>query len=140
MLVQKTLTLTPEETIDNSVGKSEIHAHVVHMSPKSKSVKLNNTKAYLIKKNKQSDYWYKHSYVNNSQDSAYNDINLNYLKTASLDADNNFSFLGLNDGSYYVIIESDNPNTASEERKVYIAKSISVKKDKKVMTVFSKEL
>ena len=67
-------------------------------------------------------------------------MTLDYIHTAPIDKDGNFTFDKLPSGNYYVIVESDSLNSSIKNKNVYIAKNIKLEDDKKIMTVFSKRL
>ncbi len=121
-------------------GTSEIHGHVVYMTPSGEEVRLKDTKIYLVPKSTKIDYWYENYYLQNRHSNAQQKTVVNYINATHLNLEKNFAFYGLAEGTYYVIIESSYPNSAAKEKKIYIAKRIEVQKYKKIMTVFSKKL
>jgi len=121
-------------------GTSEIHGHVVYMTPDGQDIRLKQTKIYLVPKNTKVDYWYDNYYLKNKEASSVAKTTVNYINATHLNLEKNFAFYGLAEGTYYIIIESSYPSSISKDKKVYIAKKINVEKYKKIMTVFSKKL
>jgi hypothetical protein len=121
-------------------GTSEIHGHVVYLTPSGQEITLEHTKVYLIPKNTKTDYWYKHFYLKNKDGATQGNITLSYINATHLNIDKNFAFYGLATGKYYIVIESSYPASVAKNRKVYIAKEINVEKYKKIMTVLSRRL
>ena len=117
-------------------GNSEIHGHIIYLSPVGSEIRLKDTHIYLLKENATLNNWYKKAYLQDKN--LGNPIHVEYNNVTYLDLTQNFAFHGIAPGSYYVIIVSDMPK--SEDKKVYIAKKIKVEKRKKIMAVFSKKL
>ena len=128
--------IAPDQTYQK-YGTSEIHGHVIYLSSTNDEIMLPDTKIYLVPSSKVLDSLYKNFYLKN-QDIGSKKIKARYLKKTDLDLSKNFSFFGVPEGEYYLIIESPAPDDT--EKKIYMAKKIDVGKYKKVMAVFSKRL
>jgi hypothetical protein len=118
-------------------GTSEIHGHVIFLSPTGEELPIQNAKAYLLPVGANLNFWYQNFYLKN-KDLGMKKIQAHYLNKTSLDLDRNFAFYGVPAGNYYIIIEASHPFAKS--KKIYIAKKLHVDKYKKVMAVFSKKL
>jgi len=136
----ETLTFKPSSQTYQKFGTSEIHGHVVYLTPAGQEINLQNTKIYLVPKNTKTDYWYNNYYLKNKEASSLSKTVVHYMNATHLNVEKNFAFYGLATGVYYVIIESNYPPSVAKNKKVYIAKKINVEKYKKIMTVFSKKL
>jgi len=134
------LTFKPSSQTYQKFGTSEIHGHVVYLTPSGQEINLQNTKIYLVPKNIKTDYWYNHYYLKNKESSSVAKTVVHYINATHLNLEKNFAFYGLAPGIYYIIIESSYPPSVAKNKKVYIAKKINVEKYKKIMTVFSKKL
>jgi limonene-1,2-epoxide hydrolase len=134
------LNFQPSTQTYQKFGTSEIHGHVVYLTPSGQEIALRDTKVYLVPKNTTTDYWYNNYYLKNKDSSSLSKSIVHYINATHLDLDKNFAFYGLAAADYYVIIESSYPKSIAPNKKVYIAKKINVKKYKKIMTVFSKRL
>jgi len=134
------LNFKPSTQTYQKFGTSEIHGHVVYLTPSGQEISLNNTKIYLVPKNTKTDYWYNNYYLKNKESASISRSTVHYINATHLNVENNFAFYGLAKGTYYVIIESSYPSSIAKDKKVYIAKKINVEKYKKIMTVFSKRL
>ena len=86
------------------------------------------------------DHWYTNYYLKNRHNASRTKSIVNYMNATKLNLERNFAFYGLAPGNYYVVIESSYPKSMARNKKVYIAKRITVEKYKKIMTVFSKKL
>jgi hypothetical protein len=128
-----------EETYQK-FGSSEIHGHVVYLTPNGNEVRLENTKIYLVPNELSIEYWYNYYYLKSNESSLETKTTISYLNATHLDAEKNFAFFGLSAGIYYIVIEGQYPTNANSYQKVYIAKKIKVDKYKKIMTVFNKTL
>lgn len=117
-------------------GNSEIHGHVIYLSPVGGEIRLKDTHIYLLKENSTLNNWYKKAYLQDKN--LGNPTHVKYNNVTYLDLSQNFAFHGIAPGSYYVVIVSNMPK--SKDKKVYIAKKIKVEKRKKIMAVFSKKL
>ena len=117
-------------------GNSEIHGHVIYLTPLGVETRLQNTNIYLLKANNTLNLWYSHSYLKDNNSG--HPLTVKYLNNTYLDLSKNFAFHGIAPGTYYVIIVSDIQK--SGDKKVYIAKKIEVETRKKIMAVFSKKL
>lgn len=140
LLTTQGLTFKPSTQTYQKFGTSEIHGHVIYLSSGGVEIFLKNTKIYLVAQNTKMDHWYTNFYLKNSHDSAQTQSIVNYINATKLNLERNFAFYGLAPGNYYVVIESDYPKSMAKNKKVYIAKRITVEKYKKIMTVFSKKL
>jgi len=134
------LNFRPSSQTYQKFGTSEIHGHVVYLTPTGQEISLQNTKIYLVPQNTTTDYWYNNYYLKNKKSTATAKNTVHYINATHLNLEKNFAFYGLATGIYYVIIESSYPSNIAKNKKVYIAKKISVEKYKKIMTVFSKRL
>ena len=134
------LTFKPSTQTYQKFGTSEIHGHVVYLTPSGQEISLQNTKIYLVPKNAKTDYWYNNYYLKNREAKSLTKTVVHYMNATHLNLESNFAFYGLAQGIYYIIIESSYPSSIAKHKKVYIAKKIDVKKYKKIMTVFSKRL
>jgi len=134
------LNFEPSTQTYQKFGTSEIHGHVVYLTPTGQEISLQNTKVYLVPKNTKTDYWYNNYYLKNREASSPSKTTVHYLNATHLNLEKNFAFYGLATGTYYIIIESDYPSSVKKNQRVYIAKKIDVQKYKKIMTVFSKRL
>ena len=121
-------------------GTSEIHGHVVYLTPSGQEIGLENTKIYLVPQNSTTNYWYTNYYLKNKTSASLSGRTVHYINATHLNLERNFAFYGLSTGTYYIIIESSYPSSIAKNKKVYIAKKINVEKYKKIMTVFSKRL
>jgi hypothetical protein len=121
-------------------GSSEIHGHVVYLTPNGEEVRLENTKIYLVPNELSIEYWYNYYYLKSNESSLETKTTISYLNVTHLDAEKNFAFFGLSEGIYYIVIEGEYPTSANSYQKIYIAKKIKVEKYKKIMTVFNKTL
>lgn len=135
-----TLHFKPSTQTYQKFGTSEIHGHVVYLTPSGQEIHLQNTKIYLVPKNTTTDYWYANYYLQNKDASSLANSTVRYINATHLNLEQNFAFYGLATGTYYVIIESSYPSSIAKNKKIYIAKKIKVDKYKKIMTVFSKRL
>ena len=140
LLSTQSLTFKPSSETYQKFGTSEIHGHVIYLSPNGVEVFLKNTKIYLVAQNTKMDHWYTNYYLKNSHNSADTQSIVNYINATKLNLERNFAFYGLAPGNYYVVIESSYPKSMAKNKKVYITKRITVEKYKKIMTVFSKKL
>jgi len=140
LLTTQGLTFKPSRQVYQKFGTSEIHGHVIYLSSDGVEIFLKNTKIYLVAQNTKMDHWYTNFYLKNSHDSTQTQSIVNYMNATKLNLERNFAFYGLAPGNYYVVIESDYPKSMTNNKKVYIAKKITVEKYKKIMTVFSKKL
>jgi len=136
----ETLSFKPSTQTYQKFGTSEIHGHVVYLTPAGQEISLKNTKIYLVPKNTKTDYWYNNYYLKNKEASSLSKNTVQYINATHLNLEKNFAFYGLATGTYYIIIESLYPASIAKNKKVYIAKKINVEKYKKIMTVFSKKL
>lgn len=136
----ESLTFKPSSQTYQKFGTSEIHGHVVYLTPAGQEINLQNTKIYLVPKNTKTDYWYNNYYLKNKEASSLSKTVVQYMNATHLNLEKNFAFYGLASGIYYIIIESSYPTSVAKNKKVYIAKKINVEKYKKIMTVFSKKL
>lgn len=118
-------------------GTSEIHGHVIYLSPAGEEIALTNGNVYLLPVGPNLNFWYKNFYLKN-KDFGLKKVQAHYLNKTALDLDRNFAFYGVPAGNYYIIIEATDPR--AKHKKLYIAKKIKVDKYKKVMAVFSKRL
>ncbi len=118
-------------------GTSEIHGHVIYLSPAGEEIALTNGTVYLLPVGPNLNFWYKNFYLKN-KDFGLKKVQAHYLNKTALDLDRNFAFYGVPAGNYYIIIEATDPR--AKHKKLYIAKKIKVDKYKKVMAVFSKRL
>ena len=130
------LTFMPIDKVYHKFGTSEVHGHVIYIDPSGQERRLAQTKIYLLPVSAKLNHWFQNFYLKNKSGSK---IVVNYLNKASLNIEKNFEFYGVAKGSYYVIIESNNPSSGKND-KVYISKKIQVGKHKKIMGVFSKKL
>ena len=136
----ETLSFKPSTQTYQKFGTSEIHGHVVYLTPAGQEISLKNTKIYLVPKNTKTDYWYNNYYLKNKASDSLSDNSVEYINATHLNIEHNFTFYGLAIGTYYIIIESLYPASIAKNKKVYIAKKINIEKYKKIMTVFSKKL
>lgn len=136
----ESLIFKPSTKTYQKFGTSEIHGHVVYMTPGGQETRLKNTKIYLVPESRKVSYWYENYYLKNKEASSLSKTVVNYINATHLNLEKNFAFYGLATGTYYVIIESTQPLTSAKNNKIYIAKKINVEKYKKIMTVFSKKL
>jgi len=136
----ETLTFKPSSQTYQKFGTSEIHGHVVYLTPAGQEINLDNSKIYLVPKNTKTDYWYNKYYLKNKEATSLSKTIVHYINATHLNLEKNFAFYGLAPGIYYIIIESSYPSSIAKNKKVYIAKKINVEKYKKIMTVFSKKL
>ena len=136
----ESLTFKPSSQTYQKFGTSEIHGHVVYLTPAGQEINLQNSKIYLVPKNTKTDYWYNNYYLKNKEASSLSKTVVHYMNATHLNLEKNFAFYGLAPGIYYIIIESSYPSSIAKNKKVYIAKKINVEKYKKIMTVFSKKL
>jgi len=136
----ESLTFKPSSQTYQKFGTSEIHGHVVYLTPAGQEINLQNSKIYLVPKNTKTDYWYNNYYLKNREASSLSKTVVHYMNATHLNLEKNFAFYGLAPGIYYIIIESSYPSSIAKNKKVYIAKKINVEKYKKIMTVFSKKL
>jgi len=134
------LNFKPSMQTYQKFGTSEIHGHVVYLSPTGQEIHLQNTKVYLVPQSTTTDYWYNNYYLKNRESASLAKKTVRYINATHLNLEKNFAFYGLAKGTYYVIIESSYPSSIAKNKKVYIAKKINVEKYKKIMTVFSKKL
>ena len=134
------LNFKPSTQTYQKFGTSEIHGHVVYLTPSGQEITLKNTKIYLVPQNTTTDYWYNNYYLKNKESASISRTTVHYINATHLNLEKNFAFYGLATGTYYVIIESSYPSSIAKDKKVYIAKKINVEKYKKIMTVFSKKL
>jgi len=126
------------DKVYHKFGTSEVHGHVIFLTPSGQETRLSQTKVYLLPTSAKLNNWYNNYYLKNK-----NNINrtvVNYLNKTSLDIEKNFEFYGVPKGTYYVIIEANYPSSIAKNKKAYIAKKIQVGKYKKIMGVFSKKL
>jgi len=126
------------DKIYHKFGTSEVHGHVIFLTPSGQETRLSQTKVYLLPISAKLNNWYNNYYLKNK--SSTNKTIVNYLNKTSLDIEKNFEFFGVPEGAYYVIIEASYPSSIAKNKKVYIAKKIQVGKYKKIMGVFSKKL
>ena len=140
LLTTQGLTFKPSSQTYQKFGTSEIHGHVIYLSPDGVEIFLKNTKIYLVAQNTKMDYWYTNYYLKNRHNSARTQSIVNYINATKLNLERNFAFYGLAPGNYYVVIESSYPKSMAKNKNVYITKRITVEKYKKIMTVFSKKL
>ncbi len=134
------LNFKPSTQTYQKFGTSEIHGHVVYLTPSGQEITLKNTKIYLVPQNTTTDYWYNNYYLKNKESASISRTTVHYINATHLNLEKNFAFYGLATGTYYVIIKSSYPSSIVKDKKVYIAKKINVEKYKKIMTVFSKKL
>lgn len=134
----QTLKFKAINKIYHKFGTSEINGHVVYLSPAGGEVRLRNTKVYLLPVSTKIENWYNNYYLKNRDDKRSTIVN--YLNRVNINVDSNFEFFGVAQGDYFIIIESSLPSQIAKNKKVYIAKKITVDKYKKVMAVFSKKL
>ena len=118
-------------------GNSELHGHVIYMSKLGEEKRLNNTRIYLLPLSEKVEKWYNNAYLKN-RTQITSTVTVKYLNTTYLNLNRNFSFHGIAEGDYIVIIVSD--ALADSNKKVYIAKKMKIEKRKKIMAVFSKKL
>jgi hypothetical protein len=126
--------------IYHKFGSSEVHGHVIYLSPTGQETRLTGSKVYLSPISAKLNNWYENYYLKNKNNPSTNNTVVNYLNSTYLNLEKNFEFYGVAEGSYYVIIESNYPPHMARNKKVYIAKKIQVGKNKKIMAVFSKKL
>jgi len=138
LVITKALHFRQINKVYHKFGTSEIHGHVIYLSQNGQETRLNQTKIYLLPMSRKVNYWYKHYYLKNK--SSANKTTVKYLNETTLDLEKNFEFYGIPKGRYYIIIESNYPDSIAKDKKVYIAKKIKVGKYKKIMGVFSKKL
>jgi len=136
----ESLTFQASTKTYQKFGTSEIHGHVVYLTPSGQEIGLENTKIYLVPQNSTTNYWYNNYYLKNKTSTSLSGRTIHYINATHLNLERNFAFYGLSTGTYYIIIESSYPSSISKNKKVYIAKKINVEKYKKIMTVFSKRL
>jgi len=134
----QTLLFKPLDQIYHTFGSSEIHGHIIYLGNAGHELSLATTRIYLLPKNKTLDHWYNHYYLKNTANSSINATVVKFLNSTYLNLEKNFSFFGVAQGTYYIIIESS--KRKDETQKVNIAKKIKVDKNKKIMVVFSKKL
>ena len=131
----KPLVFKQIDKIYHKFGTSEVHGHVIYLTPTGQETRLSQTKAYLLPVSAKLNHWFNKYYLKNKNDGKSTIVS--YLNQTSLNLERNFEFFGVPKGSYYVIIESTDPQS---HKRVYIAKKIHVGKYKKIMGVFSKKL
>ena len=134
----KALNFHPINKVYHKFGSSEVHGHVIYLTPNGQETRLTQTKVYLLPISAKLNNWYNNYYLKNKNST--NKTIVNYLNQTSLNLERNFEFFGVPEGKYYVIIESNYPASMAKNKKVYIAKKIQVGKYKKIMGVFSKKL
>jgi len=134
----KPLVFNQINKVYHKFGTSEVHGHVIYLTPNGQETKLSQTKVYLLPVSAKLNHWYNNYYLKN-KDSGGKAV-VNYLNKTALNLERNFEFFGVPEGKYYVIIESNYPSSIAKNKKVYIAKKIQVGKYKKIMGVFSKKL
>jgi len=121
-------------------GTSEIHGHVTYLTSAGAEIRLENTKIYILPVTKTLNDWYYNYYLKNRSKTTLHGTDVKYLNSTYLDIKRNFDFFGVVEGTYYLVIESDYPEYIAKNKKVYIAKKITVGKYKNIMAVFSKKL
>jgi len=126
--------------IYHKFGSSEVHGHVIYLTPSGQETRLTGSKVYILPISAKLNHWYENYYLKNKNNPNTNGTVVNYLNSTYLNLEKNFEFYGVAEGSYYVIIESNYPSHIARNKKVYIAKKIQVGKHKKIMAVFSKKL
>lgn len=134
------LTFEPSKVRYQKFATSEMHGHGIYLTSAEQEVRLQDTKIYLLAKNKKIDYWYHNFYLKNKESAYLPKTVVDYINITPLNLKQNFSFHGLATGIYYVIVESSRPSPIAKNKKVYIAKKIKVDKYKKTITLFSKKL
>jgi len=138
LAITKALNFRQVDKVYHKFGTSEVHGHVIYLSQHGQETRLSQTKIYLLPMNAKLNSWYKHYYLKNK--SSVNKTTVKYLNQTSLNLEKNFEFFGVPKGRYYIIIESNYPDSMAKGEKVYIAKKIKVGKYKKIMGIFSKKL
>jgi len=134
----KPLNFHQIDKVYHKFGTSEVHGHVIYLTPSGQETRLTQTKVYLLPISAKLNNWYNNYYLKNK--SSANKTIVNYLNQTSLNLERNFEFFGVPEGKYYVVIEANYPSSMAKNKKVYIAKKIQVGKYKKIMGVFSKKL
>lgn len=132
------LTFHRTDKVYLKFGTSEIHGHVIYLASNGQETRLSQTKIYLLPISAKLNNWYNTYYLKNK--SSANETVVHYLNQTSLNLKRNFDFFGIPEGQYYIIIESNYPESIAKNKKVYIAKKIEVGKYKKIIGVFSKKL
>jgi len=138
LAITKALNFRQINKVYHKFGTSEIHGHVIYLAQNSQETRLTQTTIYLLPMSRKLNHWYKHYYLKNRNSN--NKTTIKYLNQTTLDLEKNFEFYGVPEGRYYIIIESNYPDSMAKDKKVYIAKKIKVGKYKKIMGVFSKKL
>jgi uncharacterized protein YgiM (DUF1202 family) len=131
------LSFTRSNKTYQRFGTSEIHGHVVYFSPTGRQIPVRNTNVYLLPVTKELDLWYRNYYLKN-KDLGLQTIHAHYLNKTGLDIARNFDFYGVPAGKYYIVIEASHP--VKKDKKIYIAKIVTIEKYKKLIGVFSKKL
>jgi len=134
----QTLAFKPLDQIYHTFGSSEIHGHVIYLGNAGHELSPNATQIYLLPANQTLNNWYNRYYLKNSSNSSIHATTVKFLNSTYLNLEKNFSFFGVAQGTYYIVIEST--KRKDETKKVYIAKKIDVDENKKIMVVFSKKL
>jgi len=134
----KLLNFHQIDKVYHKFGTSEVHGHVIYLTPNGQETTLSQTKVYLLPISAKLNHWYNNYYLKNKSSTSKTIVN--YLNQTSLNLEKNFEFFGVPEGKYYIIIESNYPSSMAKNKKVYIAKKIQVGKYKKIMGVFSKKL
>ena len=121
-------------------GSSEIHGHVRYLNKKKQEITMSQNKVYLLDDSDEVREWYENKYLKNKSHIRKKSIPLGYMHRTQTNQENEFSFYGVVEGDYYIIVESAYPSSLNKTKKVYVARKVEVDKKQKAMVVLSKIL